>query len=421
MSVHDLTTKSKVMREAGLRPGMNASGKDLSQLDLSGVDLHDVNFNRASLASTNLAGAILNGASLVCPVIERTTMRNASALGVYAHAMAAVSSDWSGIRFQSPDCTGALFHGVKLVDADLSGSNFAGTTFYQCDLSGAILTDTVLDHAVFNECVMDGTAFARAKMEGCLISRSSVRRLNLSGAIAPGLKVSRSTGQSVGWNFTGAHLRGASFDETAFFRCRFDGADLERARFLGCALGETVFSTANLRSARFDSVIGNVVQFADTDLSGASLAHVITLNAGFDGAKMENTFVLECDMPGSGLRAIKGRGLTFRDCNLAESTFRDAYLYRAVFTGDPVTGMILDRCDFTGANLIQATIAASAREAILRNARAAYARLNQTDLTGAMLDGFKAYKASTVKTVWPDGKAPADVLVAPDSSELGST
>ena len=155
-------------------------------------------------------------------------------------------------------------------------------------------------------------------------------------------------------------------------------------------------------------------------MSGATLSHLTLPGAVFHHAKMENTFVLNSALVEAAFFDVKGRGLTFRDCDLERASFRGAYLYRAVFTGDPVTGMILDGADFSDANLIQATIAASAREASFRNARAAYARLNQTDLTGAFLDGFRPYKASTVKTVWP-GDPPADLLRAPDSSELGST
>ena len=53
MTVTDLTTKSKVLRQMTLVPGANMSGRDLSGIDMSGLDLSRVNFNRANLASAD--------------------------------------------------------------------------------------------------------------------------------------------------------------------------------------------------------------------------------------------------------------------------------------------------------------------------------------------------------------------------------
>lgn len=59
-----------------------------------------------------LTGADLTSVVMVCPLMERTTLRGAVLKDVYAHAQAAVSSDWTGVRMPGAlDTTGALFHG----------------------------------------------------------------------------------------------------------------------------------------------------------------------------------------------------------------------------------------------------------------------------------------------------------------------
>jgi len=420
VTVTDLTTKSKVLRQMTLVPGANMSGRDLSGIDMSGLDLSRVNFNRANLASADLTGARLAEASLVCPVIERTTLRDAIAPRVYAHAMAAVSSDWSGIRFDhSPDTTGALFHGVKLVGASMVGSNFAGTTFYQCDLTGADLTGCSLDHAVFNECILDRTMFHRARMAGCMISRSKGDGCNMTSVIAPDLTIDRMTGRC-SWIFQNARLHGLTVRHTDLSASKFEDSTLDRASFDQVSLDAVTFPQASMVEARLLGCHGVDTDLDGVDLTSAQLVDCTLKHATLYSARLENTVINQSRLHGAVFASIHGRGLTVRDSAMFGALFENAYLYRACFTGDPVTGMVLDGADFRGANLIQATIAASMRGAKLNGARGAYMRLNQTDLTNADLEGFRAYKASAVKTVWP-GDPPADLMVAPESQEIGST
>jgi uncharacterized protein YjbI with pentapeptide repeats len=276
-----------------------------------------------------------------------------------------------------------------------------------------------LDHAVFNECILDRATFENARMAGCMISRSSGDGCILSSVIAPDLTIDRMTGRC-SWIFRNARLHGLTVRHTDLGASQFDDATLDRASFDQVGLDAVTFPQASMIEARLVGCHGFDLDLDGADLTSAHMVDCTLKHAAFYSARLENTVINQSRLPGATFASAHGRGLTFRDSNLRGALFENAYLYRAVFTGDPVTGMVLDGADFTGANLIQATIAASMRGAILKNARGAYMRLNQSDLTNAEFDGFRAYKASAIKTVWP-GEPPKDLLVTQESNEIGST
>lgn len=388
--------------------GLNLSEADLSGLDLGGLDLRRANLSRARLDSTNLVGANLSGATMICPMAERTTARGACLDDVYSHALAIVSSDWSGVTMQGAiDSTGALFHGVQLTGAKLSGGNYAGTTFYQCDLTDADLRNCDLSGATFNECVMRGARLDNTQVSHLTITRSNADRLVLAGATGTGLTIQSMTGLR-GIDLRDAHLPGLRIRGVSLTDALFRGASLPSFDLTDAALTNGDLTGCDLTGAAFRSVAG-----ADNALRRAQLADASFIDCrlpGTDlcGASAENTRFLRCIMPGSqftdvqdqGERAsFTGRAMIMRDCDLTEADFTNAYLYRASFTGDPVTGMILDGAKFTRANLIQAYVAASLCHADLRRLLGAYSRFNQSDLTDADLSGASLYQSSFVKVV----------------------
>ena len=305
------------------------------------------------------------------------------------------------------DTTGALFHGVTLVGADLSGGNYAGATFYQCDFTEANLSGCDLTGATFNECGLRGTDLSHSSLSCATITRSHADDAVFDGAMGSGLVLQVLTGMAR-VSFDGARLselriRSAGWTEGSAMDAALIGLQLVDVTMFSCD-----FSGSDLTQATWRSVTGHGNFLRRVQLAGGTWTRCRLPVTDLRGASMENARLLECDLSDSkfsnldderGHASFTGRGFTARDCHLARADFTDAYLYRASFTGDPVTGMRMDDAKFTGANLIQAYVAAALPGADLRSAHAAYSRFNQSDLTGADLTGVGLYQSSFVKVV----------------------
>jgi uncharacterized protein YjbI with pentapeptide repeats len=385
--------------------GLRLVEAELSASDLSGLDLRAADLTRARLASTSLDGADLSDSTLICPLIERTSLRGTNLQRFYGHAIAIVSSNAAGADLSGAiDCTGALFHGVNFSGADLSRGNFAGATFYQCQMVDTKLDGADLSGSAFNECVLYGTSMQGALLEDATVLRSQLRDVDLTEVSGPGLSITAASSchrlVARHADLGGMRLRASSLIDPDFTRTDLEGATLDDT-----SATSAVFEGATLRGARLRNCVLTDASFAGADLSDATLIATSAAGASFVGARAENARLTRCTMPGATFSAASndggffGRGFTARDCDLSGAAFDHAYLYRASFTGDPVTGMQLDGSTFESANLIQAYVAASLRAANLRGARAAYARLNQSDLSGSDLRGANLYEASLVKTV----------------------
>lgn len=378
--------------------GLELSDGDLSNLDLSGFDLRCASFNRTRLHSTRLDGACLAGASLICAGLERTSFVETDLSGAYLHAVAAHVCDFSRANLEGViDMTGALFHGCKMEQIRFDKAVLSGTTFYQCRLrrssmklieaKGACFTECQVDDVLFDFAQFDQTTFLKCRMEnasfkGAIGQQPSILRptaisgLRLDGAMLPGLRLSELDGELVcakglgapGLDMSHCNLRGIDFS----------GADLRDARFVGSHVPGANFSSANL--------------------TGAALRGTHLDSCDLSNCSAENMSAVECTFRNADLSRIRARAATFRDCDMEAAKFKNAYLYRAMLTGDPVVGMSLRRADFSDAQLTQAYIAADLSEACLANSKLAYVRFNQSLLDRANLSGARPYAATLIKT-----------------------
>jgi Pentapeptide repeats (9 copies)/Pentapeptide repeats (8 copies) len=177
----------------------NGRGLDLTAAALTGADLSSLNLRGATLSRATLYGARLDSAdlsdaSLICPAMEKTSLRNATLRGAYLHALAAQACDFTQADLSSVlDATGSLLHGCQLVEAILDRSSLAGATFYQCDLRGSSWKNASLQGATFNECLLDGARFDMAHLDQVTMTKCRLDGVCFDGAIGHGLTIQRPT------------------------------------------------------------------------------------------------------------------------------------------------------------------------------------------------------------------------------------
>ncbi len=377
--------------------GLELGDADLRGLNLSGFDLRGANLNRACLHDTNLSRCDLAQASMVCAGMERTKLDGASMRGAYVHAMAAQvcsfrDADLSGLV----DATGSLFHGCPMSGVKLGGSMLSGAMFYQCDLERAGFQGANLQGAAINECVVDAADFRSALVSQLTITKCRMRGANFSEASGNGLVLQRLTSCDE-LVLDNAHLPSLRLDGLAGVGVSGRSLDAPSADVLSCAFEAADFARASLCASRWLSC-----RMPGIDLSGAKLEEAMFRACLFNGANFEATLcenvqIVECQFQRARMAKLGGRCVTIRDTAMDEVDLREAYLYRAVITGDPPSAAAMTNADLRSANLVQAYVNSNLRGADMRGANLTYARLNQANLADADLSGCNMFQASMVK------------------------
>ena len=196
-----------------------------------------------------------------------------------------VNADVSGAKFVGADLTGAVFSGARGVDTDFTGVRARNAVFSDAHLYG------------------NGQAFHGA---------TDLQNVDFTGAV-----MAADVNESGGFDFTGAPLTGARFDDAVCVACNFTNATLNEATFTGAylpgvvavgrqAVGRQLRSgLAVLRQpgqrplhqgARIATVVAagrwrwasgetfGPVPFAHTNLTGVDLSVVSTCPDGKSGA-----------------------------------------------------------------------------------------------------------------------------------------
>lgn len=400
--------------------GYDFSEKSFAYMDLSGFDFRKTNFTRASLMWTKLNNANLEWTQFICPLTERMSATWANMSGVYAHSACFAVTNFSNAKIEnSKDMTWSLFHGCNLSHASFRGSNLSGTSFYQCDLSYADFTDCNLSSCCFIEGIGTHATFERCEAQGVYFTK-----MNLEGFSIHSSNASHST--FLHCNLTHAHIQSSSFEAASFSfsslkEATIAACTISSASFYNSTLTATDFHGSSLTRSTFDSCMGDRVCFFGANMTDASIQSCAFDKAIFISVKWENLRILNATLTegqfSKNIQATRAeevlqkkwisteqlvsfqwRAFFVRDSNLCNANFSESYLYRAFFTGDHVHGMQLDNADFTDALLIQAYIAASAKNASFRWATLTYGRLNQSDFSGSDFSNAVFYMAVLTKT-----------------------
>ncbi|MEM7676466.1 MAG: pentapeptide repeat-containing protein [Myxococcota bacterium] len=382
--------------------GLPLEGVDLSGLDLRNFDLRAANFNRAALHGAILDNADLTGASLICTGLERASLRGARLRHAYVHSLAAQVTNFDGADLTGwADSTGALFHGCSMIDAKLTDSMLSGSTFYQCTLVRCDFTGARLQGSTINECQASHASFRDSQVDELTVTKTDLQGASFEGAKGEGLVLQRLTGAE---SLTLAHakLPGLCLRHIRAPLLNLTATDASGGTFSdiwapGLVAGGAQFSGANIQRCTWPQA-----KLRRASMDHASLRHVTLDEGDLRNINAENATMTECRFVDADMSGIAGRCLTWRDCESSSVDLADAYLYRAMITGDPPRTMALNGARLQRAVLVQSYIAASLQHADLTLAHMAYARLNQSDLTGAKLEGISIYGGSLIKADMTD-------------------
>jgi uncharacterized protein YjbI with pentapeptide repeats len=377
--------------------GLELSNAVLQDLDLSGFDLRRATLSRAQLYGTNLRNADLTEATLICPGLERTNFAGASLRGAYMHALGAQVCDFRGTDLRDlVDATGALFHGCRLDGADLRNAMLSGSSFYQTSLDGAVLDGANLQACQIAESSCVGTTAAGTLLDDAVFTRVEMQRFSLRSATGRNVVIQAPVAAGGldlrDANLPGLRLVGVRASDLSAASLRAHEADVRDCHLPGLDLRR-----ADIARSSWTRVLAVGARLGDANAEASRWIACVLDGADLRGTKAENMSAVETSAIGASMVGFQGRCAHLRNCDLSDVDLTGAYLYRAMITGDPPASMKLTSAKFTGAVLVQAYITADLRGADMRNARGAYARLNQTVLVDADLTGAQLYEASMVK------------------------
>ena len=231
-----------------IRAEVVASAADraaLAGVDLRGVNLTGVSFlgEPVDLTGTRLDGATLTGANLALADLTGATLTNVSAAGATfegadlsaegAHPAANLSG--ANTNLQNADFVNANVSGAKFVGADLTGAVFSGARGVDTDFTGVRARNAVFSDA---HLYGNGQAFHGA---------TDLGNVDFTGAV-----MASDVNESGGFDFTGAPLTGARFDQAVCVACNFTNAALNEATFTGAYLPGMVLAAAKLAGVSFD-------------------------------------------------------------------------------------------------------------------------------------------------------------------------
>lgn len=378
--------------------GLELSDADLSGLNLSGFDLRHATLNRARLHSTDLSDANLTEASMVCPGMEKTVFRGANLEGAYVHALAAQVCDFSEANLDAlVDATGSLFHGCTFTGATLRRAVLSGSTFYQCTLDKTNFQAAALQGSTFNESYLESARFEHAGLDQVTFTKCWLGSVSFRAASGEGVVIQRPTYADF-CCLTGASLRRLRLEDVRATELDATEVKAAGADIANCVFERARFACSDWSQSRWLDSSMQQADFTNAKMTEAQIVRCNFVNAVLSDVQAETLHVVESGMQGANLRGFSGRASVFRDCDLSGVDLERAYLYRAMLTGDPPRSMSLRRANLHAANIVQAYIAADLEGAELSHVVGAYARLNQSFLRDANLQGAGFFGASFIKT-----------------------
>jgi uncharacterized protein YjbI with pentapeptide repeats len=188
------------------------------------------------------------------------------------------------------------------------------------DFSGAQFTN-----GFFKGCIFNGSCFENANFEGSVFEACHFIQVE-------GNKPCFANAIFIGCNFTGSKLEGANFQ-----KCIFEGLNL--------------FTHASLYGALFDEArfvgVANSTRFLYAGMKSVSM-----IKADLQGAYFNSAHLTCAD-----LTAVKAKGVSFLDCQMAWVILKEGNFVEADFSGATMTGVRWWQACFKGAIMLEHQLA----------------------------------------------------------------
>ncbi len=324
----------------------------------------DARSKGVSMKGWDLTGADLSGLDLSGTMLEEALLEGA---------------DLRGCLLTGTNLTGAVLARANLTDARLGGARLEGANLGFVQAQGADFEGALMKKAVLWHGMLDGARLRGVDMRGADVFEANLAKVDMTGAIAE---------ETLFFccNFEGAQLDRARLHKAIFFRCRMPGASLQGTDLSAATIVELQAPGANMRGIRADNTRLVNTDEGQCDLSGADLTEaslgMSTLRGvNFQKAVLSNVRADGCDLSLADMRGARLDGASLRGARLMRTDLADT--------------------DLTGANLMEAML----QGAKLGGTQFVKANLFRATLMGAVGDGQTSFRdAHVVRTLYPRRK-----------------
>jgi uncharacterized protein YjbI with pentapeptide repeats len=235
------------------------------------VDLKGSHFEGANLSYTKLKKADLRGSFLQHAVLIQTNLEEANLDGSIATDVDFVNGILNEASFISAKLRDSHFSDAKLRGANFSSSDLEKVDFDSADLTGATFFNSYLYGVNFRNANLQNADLKAAK--GIFLEQLSeaenyiIALYNQDWLAKLGLAADHNervlAKRFYDYDFKGAKLAGADFENADLRVAHFNGAYLQDANFKGADMYGAILDDANLRSAELKGVQNlKVEQFA---------------------------------------------------------------------------------------------------------------------------------------------------------------
>lgn len=276
-------------------------------------------------------------------------------------------------NFTGVDLSGAILTGINLQDINLTSANLTGANLSWSFFNRAQLTDACLRQADLRYITFTNANLSQANLDGVNLTKADLRFANLQNS-------------NLKWailelaDLTSADLQDAKLEQSNLEQAKLIQSQLMRTEFMAANLRRTQLinanlNGANLRESRLESADLRNATLIGTNLTEANLNGVCLRGADLSEADLHRVILTGADLSDANLNSADLSRANLAGSYLLKTSFRKAYLLRAILEDVLMLRADLSEANFRGANL---------KRADFSGAYLSDTTLSETDLTDAL-------------------------------------